>query len=160
MILFYFPIKRGEFTMLSSRFLFFTKTTKPDEFTRCSRGFYQVVYFSQNSTKPSEFTRHSPGFFFSQNSTKPGEFSRLSPSFFFTKFHKTWWIHQVFTRCSPGFFYFAQNSTKPGEFTRFSPGFLIFKKFHKTWWPGFFNFHKMSQNQVCTRFSPDFLFFT
>ena len=113
--------------------------------------------------------------------------TRISPSFFsVTKFHKTWWIYQVFTRFfiftkfqffifhkipenlvnSSGFhqvFYFYHNSTKPGEFSRFSPSSLNFTVFHRIS-PNFLSFTKFHKtwwiHQVCTRFSPGSLFFT
>ena len=109
-------------------------TVKTDNFHQKKA---QSAYFGEFQ---SYKTLLSPGFhqgFFSQNATKPGEFTRFSPSSLnFTIFHKTWWIHQAFTRFSPS---------------------LFFTKFHKAWWiyqvftrflRGFFNFHKMSQNLV------------
>ena len=108
-----------------------------------------AFWFDDFFHKPGEFTRFSPGFH--KTWWIHQVFTRLSPSLFFTKFQKTWWIHQVFHQV----------------FTKF----LFFTKFHKTWWIHqvftnfFFFFNLYVKKKTCefTKFSPgfhQFFFFT
>ena len=172
---------------------------KPGEFTRFSPSFHQVLAF----TKISPGFANSPGFH--QFSPRQGPSLISSPSFHqvvyknnqvFTKIKKnlvnspnfdfsrfspkikknTWWIHQAFTRFSPGFqispsFHHKKNLVnspgfhqvykshqvftkiykKLGEFIKLSPGFHQVLKFHQV-----FTRAKKQKPGEFTRFSPSF----